>query len=290
MDPIKTFWAEPTGMIRRFLRCYSSESKMQLGVPSVKTEKTDPCSAYCNAMRFLDEIQEEFRDSEDGSRRYRLNYDASAFPWDGFPTTCEKCGREMPSPTRQVFTDPIFEVKTGDRAGQRFTQRELPVGALWHISHYADILEWCGVDGLAVMCKTPDGEWHVDGRANNCTKPEDTKHRCWVRHGDPRTGYCHVDKDGTPECPTCDAGAGSIWMSAPNGWHGFLHRGYLVDADEKWKVDNVMDAGKHRLPVAQRVLKPHQIDQPRARPKAPVRTTTVRTAWASNRGFAQKKK
>ena len=63
--------------------------------------------------------------------------------------------------------------------------------------------------------------WNIDGRANNCTMPEDRRHRCWVRHGDPATpGALHVDKTGT----TCKAGAGSI---AVPGFHAMLQHGVL---------------------------------------------------------------
>lgn len=61
--------------------------------------------------------------------------------------------------------------------------------------------------------------WNIDGRASNCTLPEDFEHRCWVRHGEPPA--ITVDKDGL----TCAAGAGSIQV---DGWHGFLRNGELV--------------------------------------------------------------
>lgn len=64
--------------------------------------------------------------------------------------------------------------------------------------------------------------WNVDGRASNCSKPQDKTHRCWVRHGDPAVeGSLHVDKAGE----TCAAGSGSIQMP---GFHGFLHHGRLI--------------------------------------------------------------
>lgn len=47
-------------------------------------------------------------------------------------------------------------------------------------------------------------------------------HRCWVRHGDPRTGIISVDKAGN----TCGAGQGSIMIG---GWHGHLKDGYLIE-------------------------------------------------------------
>lgn len=58
--------------------------------------------------------------------------------------------------------------------------------------------------------------------ARNCTMPDDTTHKCWVRHGRPEDGSLHVDKNGH----TCGAGAGSIDTGK---WHGFLHNGELVE-------------------------------------------------------------
>jgi hypothetical protein len=71
-----------------------------------------------------------------------------------------------------------------------------------------------------LMCMTPSNrEWNIDGRASNCTMPNERTHRCWVRHGTPPN--IHVDKNGN----TCQAGAGSI---VSGNWHGFLHNGQLV--------------------------------------------------------------
>jgi hypothetical protein len=78
-----------------------------------------------------------------------------------------------------------------------------------------------GPDGRGLIVRCPDGfNWSIDGRCSNCNLPQDTAHRCWVRHGRPEDGTLHVDKDGL----TCSAGAGSIDTGR---WHGFLHRGSL---------------------------------------------------------------
>lgn len=281
IPPTQVFWCEPTGKIRRFLRCYSSDDGMQRGAGERADEPIDParCRSYCNAMRFLDEIEEEFEGPRDQARRYRKQYEPGEWPWDAFPNVCEACGKEMKNPTRQVFMDEILVVKTGPRAGQEFARRDLPVGAMWHVGHYDDIPEWQGRDGIALQVMTPDGEWHVDGRANNCTMPDDKVHRCWVRHGDPRTGYVTVDKEATPEFPTCNAGAGSIWMKAPDGWHGFLYRGYLCDAGDKGAVDALF--APRPLPAAERVLKVHQVD---AAPR-PIVVKAHRPASGPTRAF-----
>lgn len=84
-----------------------------------------------------------------------------------------------------------------------------------------------GFDGLSIVCIIPRSGsrgktlWYIDGRANNCTMPDDKEHRCWVRIGTVGDTL-HVDKAGN----TCSAGAGSI---AVKGFHGFLHHGVLRD-------------------------------------------------------------
>jgi hypothetical protein len=99
----------------------------------------------------------------------------------------------------------------------------LPYGALYVSKHGTK-----GYDGKSVVCIIPTSKytdkichWYIDSRASNCTMPNDTEHRCWVRHGT----FCeevHVDKGGN----TCQAGAGSISVE---GFHGFLHHGKLVE-------------------------------------------------------------
>jgi hypothetical protein len=115
---------------------------------------------------------------------------------------------------------------------------------MWNATWYADIPDWCGADGMALMVKLPDGtDWHVDGTANNCDSPcancrvpyashakgscacknwkESRPHKCWVREGDPRKPETlTVGKNGI----TCGAGAGSI---ASPRYHGFLRAGFL---------------------------------------------------------------
>lgn len=83
---------------------------------------------------------------------------------------------------------------------------------------------WADCPGRHLMVVCPNGrQWDIDSRANNCTRPNDDRHRCWVRHGDPETGDVTVDKDGA----TCEAGAGSIQAG---DYHGYLHDGEFVPA------------------------------------------------------------
>ncbi len=95
---------------------------------------------------------------------------------------------------------------------------ELPVGSMW----FADWYSRKGPDGHRLFVMTPGGSWSPDGRANNCTKPNDNEHYCWVRHGIPPD--ITVDKNGN----TCGCGH-SIGLG-PNysAFHGFLTNGYLI--------------------------------------------------------------
>lgn len=140
--------------------------------------------------------------------------------------------------------------------GELMTLRDAPVGAMWQTDYH----DHTGPDGKCLIVRIPQHhDWIVDSRASNCDSPckfcgvpyhshkttaakeacsnpgdgehlytkgayvdGRPEHRCWVRHGDVRAGNVHVDKNGV----TCNAGAGSI--ISPDGWHGFLHNGYLT--------------------------------------------------------------
>lgn len=106
--------------------------------------------------------------------------------------------------------------------GEILTLSEAPIGAMWDCTWFSGTpYHRPGADGVHLCVRTPGGTWEVDGRASNCTRPDDDAHRCWVRHGDVRAGEIHVDKNGD----TCSAGAGSILQG---GYHGFLHNSHLV--------------------------------------------------------------
>ena len=81
---------------------------------------------------------------------------------------------------------------------------------------------WNNCDGRHLVVVLPNRETHdVNGRASNCTMPDDKTHRCWIVHGDVEN--MTVDKNGE----TCQAGAGSI---VRGGWHGFIRNGEFVEA------------------------------------------------------------
>jgi hypothetical protein len=144
-------------------------------------------------------------------------------PWQGtiphddprWPTCCA-CGRPFTDQdTWQVWVEQIYR-RTD--TGELVTLHEKRPGMMWDAWWMPE--RYRGPDGRCLMVILPNGhEWMIDGRASNCTKPDDWQHRCWVRHGDPP--HLTVDKNGV----TCQAGAGSILAG---DYHGFLRNGRLV--------------------------------------------------------------
>jgi len=121
-----------------------------------------------------------------------------------------------------VSTIDCFLVEMGDdhlfhRGADTYTLESLPSGAMY----FADWYQRKGPDGHHLIVKTPGGIWHVDGRANNCTRPDDTAHHCWVRHGD--APDVTVDKNGDTCGCGCSIGQGPGWRD----YHGFLRNGRL---------------------------------------------------------------
>lgn len=159
----------------------------------------------------------------DHATRVERDVDGPEMPdvgdWELVRHPCERCGQLV----RLTSTggSPYYRrPDTGETFGG---QRKLPPGACFDATWLHGHPQYCGPDGRALHVVLPTGHvWHVDGRASNCTRPDDDVHKCWVRHGRPEDGTLHVDKQGN----TCAAGAGSIMVP---GYHGFLRHGYLTD-------------------------------------------------------------
>lgn len=132
--------------------------------------------------------------------------------------TCE-CGYEF-NPNDDWQYNP--RVLYADPAGKLSTLKDQPPGAMWRLTWLENRgdAQWCGGDGQAWNVRLPGGrDWAIDGRANNCTNPQENTHRCWCRHG--VAPKFTVNKLGN----TCEAGAGSI---ISGDYHGFLTDGFLV--------------------------------------------------------------
>lgn len=131
------------------------------------------------------------------------------------PKVCKYCGR--PAPDDMYFSYgrlQIYDTASG----------KPELGDMYFVKYHEPdeqcYVRWNNCDGKHLQVVLPNGNtWDIDGRANNCTMPDEKTHRCWVRHGEPPN--VHVDKNGY----TCAAGAGSILSG---DYHGFLHNGELT--------------------------------------------------------------
>lgn len=222
--PIRCFLLEPTDRVELSLRRFTPPGCYGPGAPVY--EKGKP--GIHSAEKFLGVVPVTYEPcGEDGGRCLGRRDAEYAIPEDDerWPQKCARCEhRFLGFPfTRVVDQDPIYR-RTD--TGEEMTLKNAPFGAMW----YADWMgKWhTGPDGRCLMVQVPgraaDGSWYghdwmVDGRASNCSKPDDTVHRCWVRHGVPPD--VTVDKHGN----TCKAGAGSILTP---GYHGYLKNGFLV--------------------------------------------------------------
>ena len=128
-----------------------------------------------------------------------------------WPRKCKRCAYQFTEDDQyQEWTSMLY--RRSDN-GELITLRESSPSAMWDAVWYP----WKGPDGRSVVVKLPNGhEWSIDGRATNCTMPQDNEHHCWVRHGTPPK--LTVDKNGR----TCQAGAGSV---QGGDYHGFLRDG-----------------------------------------------------------------
>lgn len=234
--PYKTFWLEETDRVKVWLRRYRSEC--------VASDKKNTCEAklilHENAPA-SDWGQYQPWDVGDRPERIVWHTFTEKVPKDDprwQEMRCERCGILFTEAdgNKQLWAEHLH---SGSPDGKLYTLRDAPAGAMWDAKWMHDY-DWAvGPDGIALMVRLPNGwDWHVDGEASNCTRTQYKKwvdekgsqwqrwegrtHYCWLRHGDPRTGNVHVDKNGD----TCAAGAGSILAGS---YHGFLHNGYLTD-------------------------------------------------------------
>ena len=193
---VRCFWLEPTAHVRVSLRRYASDSKC-------------PQRGGCHDARVPVDVREDLVDEDGVLRICRDEY-----PDDPrWPDACA-CGYVFgDDDARQVFTDLLY--RRAD-TGAVLALADAPPGAMWDAVWWPDK----GPDGRCLMVRCPDGrDWMIDGRANNCTSPNDAEHRCWVRTGE--VPNITVGKSA-PGQRTCSAGGGSI---ATQGYHGFLRDG-----------------------------------------------------------------
>ncbi len=206
--PATVFFCEEAGITRRKLRRYVSGAEEKCGAGAY---------GYHNASALLD---------EGPTRPDEVSGDLWPHDDPRWPKSCQACGR----PFAETDAFQLFHVtlyRRGD-TGEIAAWDDMPIGAVRNLPWLAKHDSYRGPDGRVLECVIPAPErpsgkttWIIDSKASNCARPDDWRHRCWVRHGRPEDGSLHVDKNGD----TCAAGAGSI---VSPGWHGFLHHGALT--------------------------------------------------------------
>jgi hypothetical protein len=199
----RTFWLEPTNRVAVGLRRYRSAAA-----------DTGCAGGYHSALVYTGRAPARWRDTDHGRSLILRPATPSDDPL--WPTVCDEgCGYQFtPGDHWQDWQELIY--RRAD-TGEETTIRTAAPGAMWDAWWMP--ASWHGPDGIALMARCPNGrDWHIDGEASNCTRKGDRRHKCWVRHGDPRAANLTVDKNGE----TCAAGAGSIQAG---DYHGFLTRG-----------------------------------------------------------------
>lgn len=212
MAQVRVFWCEPTAKVRVSLRRFS--------YPNEKRCSQSPADWGCDAsIVIVPSAPEDLWIRRSKGNTYEVRSGQVEKDDRRWPIYCDECECEFDDTDRYQVQADIIYTGVSDGKVLHFTLREPPVGAMWDSWWMPNTHR--GPDGIVLTVMTPGGMWMVDSRASNCTLPGDDIHKCWVRHGDPRTGDVHVDKNGV----TCQAGAGSI---ATAGYHGFLNHGYLT--------------------------------------------------------------
>ena len=206
--PIPCFFLEPTETVRLYLRRY------------VGSSKCPGRFGYHNAAILIGEAPVIYSEDHDPGTVLALRPERDEIRDDDvrWPKKCDYCDHHFDGGQQNQLTQHVVYRRADN--GELMTLHEAPIGAMW----YADWHWQKGPDGRCLAVKVPGSrptghDWIVDGRASNCTMPDDNVHRCWVRHGTPPN--ITVDKGGN----TCKAGAGSIKTDT---WHGFLRGGMLV--------------------------------------------------------------
>jgi hypothetical protein len=250
--PIKVFWAEQTEYIQIGFRRYDNTSR----------DDRTPCPGkygYHNAEICIGEFKARYDKKNKALDSWDKDFSKSDPRW---PTHCQYCDYEfLAQDYKQVNQEQIY--RRGDN-GEEITLRNRIPGMMWD-SWWMPKRK--GHDGLYLNVVLPSGgEWTIDSRASNCDSPckncgkgydqhvgkyycteeastrdvprtekrldvySDSvpEHRCWVRHGDPRTGFVHVDKNGL----TCGAGKGREGSLRRDDFWGYLHNGFLITEDE----------------------------------------------------------
>ena len=201
------------------IRCFLVE-QIGEGYESVIVTEEGQCIGDFNYHR-SEKIIRRFSLGENGKYPEDWVKEKTGLPY------CNRCGNhEFSSEAMKKVSGSKGRVWHRSDTGERVDNlNDFGPGAMWYCTWY------CRDDGIfhwgmgfqpepPLSVRTPGGDWLIDGRASNCTLPDDTIHRCW-----PRTGEAPHITVSKSLGNTCSAGGGSI---ISGDYHGFLRDGYLI--------------------------------------------------------------
>lgn len=191
--------AEPTGLYRRDLRRFTwgrSDGRLCPG----REQEQPPWQGH-DALVIIDHVTWEESELVHGD-----NWPHDDERW---PKQCSNCGyRFLDDDQWQRNDSRIYRRPDGYEFAHWGSLKEVPPGTMWRVEwadehmsnrHPQRVESWCVV--------LPDGGQWITSQ--------------------PAAGGDFWTVNGTP--PMIDVSP-SIWHSQPNGWHGFIRNGELVDA------------------------------------------------------------
>jgi hypothetical protein len=204
-DPVKVFFLEPTNKFARSLR----------------RGATGACAAGPYTEHTASVVIETFESKETpvGGDKGPPHTDPR------WPTACGQCGEAIGQGGFWVVDNDRIYRAVG--TGAEMTLDGAPPGACWDATWYPD--NYRGPDGRSLTVRLPGdlrNDWIIDSKASNCKRAPDYAGKCWVRSGKP--------EDGTLDVRSCGCGAGAGSIRTPR-YHGFLHRGHLIECPDKKK-------------------------------------------------------
>lgn len=188
---ITCFWLEPTPLVNVSFRRYRTKTDSVCPLERAPYPGHPPVAwGYHNASVFVGQ-RERLEGEPSGSIP---SFEQQADP--RWPKNCG-CGYEFtPTDSWQVNAEMLYMASNGTGL---FTLHDAPAGAMYDANWY----DRKGPDGKSVVVKTPEGEWWIDGYADNGPG--------WQRTGEVPVITCNP----------------SIAIGTPQRLHGWLRNGVL---------------------------------------------------------------
>lgn len=177
---IKCFLLDPVSKIRVWARRYSK------GTPNCCPKNPGEYS-YHDAMNLIGDFEFALPANDSQCEEW-TDFVETLRPAIGdpiWPAKCD-CGASFENSDTIERGGQMFVHRLHKRSdnGELTTLRDAPAGAMWRgwwMKHEGRYWDWDNQTEAPLICKTPSArEWNIDGRASNCTLPNEMLHRCWI--------------------------------------------------------------------------------------------------------------